>query len=130
MRDLEGLDDLDFRVEVLPASTVSSKIVGKPSEAFEPLRFSFASVGAVEAREADFEVSWRLRRLFGIVVDSLFSDDAFRFRNDRDPSSGSSSRIRVLNTEWEPGLDTPLWAGSRSLVNLDVDDLLRETVSS
>ena len=51
-------------------------------------------------------------------------------RSDREPSSGSSSRMRLLKTEWEPGRDPPRGAGSKSLVNFVAEDLLRETVSS
>ena len=48
---------------------------------------------------------------------------ALRLRKDRDPSSGSSSKIKVLKTECEPGRAMPRNAGNRSLVNLEVEDL-------
>lgn len=86
--------------------------------------------GGADRRKSGFDVSEYRWRFLGAAATSSCSEDAFRFRSDRDPSSGSSSRMSVLKTEWEPGLDAPRWAGSRSRVNLVADDRRRETASS
>ena len=131
IRDLEARDDLDFRVEALPASTFSFE---KPDAALamlpNSLPTSIARAGDADNPDSDFFVSWFRRRFLGTAVVSSWSEEALRFRNERDPSSGSSSRIRVLKTEWEPGLDTPRWAGSKSRVNFVAEDRRRETASS
>lgn len=130
-RDLEARDDIGFRVEALPASAFS---IEKPDVAFATLPISLstsvARVGDADNPDSDIFLSWFFRRFLEAAEVSSWSEEALRFRNDRDPSSGSSSRMRVLNTECEPGLDTPRWAGSRSLVNLVAEDRRRETVSS
>ena len=84
-----------------------------------------ASIFSARIRSGDFSGSLVSTLCFlGLLSGrSRCSDEAFRLRNDRDPSRGSSSRMRVLNTEWEPGRDAPRCAGSRSRVNLEVDDL-------
>ena len=61
---------------------------------------------------------------------SSCSSVALRFRNDREPSNGSPSTMRVLKIEWDPGLDVPRCAGSKSLVSLDAEDLRLLTASS
>lgn len=56
---------------------------------------------------------------------SSTSSDAFLLRRDREPSIGSSSRIRVLKTEWESGLTAPRADGSKSLAIFGAEDLRR-----
>ena len=61
---------------------------------------------------------------------STSSEDAFRFLNDREPSRGSSSIIKVLKMECDSGLKASLCAGSRSLAILEVMDLRRDIGST
>ena len=128
-RGLEALDDLDFRVEVLSTSAASSVRAEIPPRTLGSFFFA-TGPGVPDARDAALEESWFLLRLCGTAFASSCSEEALRFRNDREPSSGSSSRIRVLKTECESGRKTPRCAGSKSLVNFDAEGLLREAVSS
>jgi hypothetical protein len=121
LRDLEGRDDLDFRVDVLAASKFST---------------AGSSASLLPATTADADRSEVLLgvlcflRLEGPGVVSSCSSVALRLRRDRDPSSGSPSTMRVLKMECDPGLDVPRCAGSKSLVSLDAEDRLVLTASS
>ena len=120
LRDLDGRDDLDLRVEMLAASTFS-------------LASSSASLLSATTAEADLDVFLDVLGLFRLVIEgavSSCSSVALRLRSDRDPSKGSPSTMRVLNIECDPGLDVPRCAGSRSRVSLDAEDRLLRTASS
>lgn len=64
---------------------------------------------------------------FRVVVRlfSASSDDDFLFLKEREPSSGSSSTIKELKTEWELTSWVSLSAGSRSFVMLETADFRR-----
>jgi hypothetical protein len=75
----------------------------------------------------DLDASEGLRFLLIVVrtgCGTSSSCDAFRFRNDRVPSGGSSGRMSSLKMECPPG-STPRCDGSRSLASLGTDDNLR-----
>jgi len=121
LRDLEGRDDLDFRVDVLAAS------------AFPTAGSSVSLLSATTAEADRSEVVLKglcLLRLEGPGVASSCSSVALRLRRDRDPSSGSPSIMRVLKMECDPGLDVPRWVGSKSLVSLEVEERLVLAASS
>lgn len=124
LRDRDGRDDLDFRVDTLIAS------------AFSVASSSVALISATAAEADRSEVGFELLgflRLAGVaVVVSSCSSVALRFRSEREPSNGSSSMMRVLKMECEPGLGVPRAAGSKSLVSLDAEDrlLLAASVSA
>lgn len=52
-----------------------------------------------------------------------------RFLSEREPSKGSSSRMRLLKTECESGLMPPLAAGNKSRASLGTEDLRRAEIS-
>lgn len=74
----------------------------------------------------------RFRRLFfgRGICSSTASEEAFLFRNERDPSMGSSSRMRLLKTECDPGRAAPRCAGSKSLASFGADARLWDMRSS
>lgn len=51
-----------------------------------------------------------------------------RFLSERDPSSGSSRRIRLLNTECESGFMPPLACGNRSRASLGTEERRRAAI--
>ena len=121
LRDLEGREDLDFRVDVLAASTFST--AGSSASLLS------ATTAEAERSEVVLGVLCFLR-LEGPGVASSCSSVGLRLRRDRDPSSGSPSTMRVLKMECDPGLEVPRCAGSKSLVSLDAEDRLLLVASS
>ena len=69
-------------------------------------------------------------RIAGLGMSSSSSSlEVLRLRNARDPSIGSSSRMRVLNTECDLGSMPPLAAGNKSRAILGADEWRRSRVS-
>lgn len=94
-----ALDGLDLLVDVLAASSCPSTMA-KSSSAMAGADLLSDGTGDRDGPERMLVVSWVLCRLRESVVDrSTSDDDVLRFRNDREPSRGSSSRMRVLKTE-------------------------------
>ena len=60
---------------------------------------------------------------------SSSGDVVLRFLSERDPSRGSSSKIRLLKTECESGLIPPLACGSRSRASLGTEERRRAAIS-
>lgn len=97
------LEDLDFLVETLSASTLSFSFKISPfttTSSIPTLPLVRNTAVALEASDCGCEASRFLRRLLVAMASSCSSVDAFRlFRSDRLPSSVSPSRIRVSKTE-------------------------------
>ena len=123
LREREGREDRDLRVELLAASAASTAISSS-----SPSFSTSATNGVPENSEAPFEASLFLR-FGGAGVASSRSSEVLRFRKAREPSKGSSSTIKVLKIECEPGLEVPRAAGSKSLVSLEAEDRLLATTS-
>lgn len=90
-----------------------------------PISWPASSTATLSSPSSSASVLRRFRDA-GLGGSSVSSDGDFRFRRERDPSIGSSSKMRVLNTEWESGLIPPRAAGKRSRAILGADDRRRD----
>jgi hypothetical protein len=76
------------------------------------------------ASDRDISEGLRFFLVCFIIGGASSSFDAFRFRNERAPSGGSSGRISSLNIEC-PVVAAPRWEGSKSLASFGTDESLR-----
>ena len=107
-----GRPERDFGV------VTSSSVPSRPLIADVPASASSSSSSSALGR--------RLFRTAGLGGSSSSPEGVLRFLSDREPSMGSSSRIRVLKTECESGLMPPLAAGNKSRAILGADERRRE----
>lgn len=91
------------------------------------------AVSEASCAASEFEAASDGLRFFLIGRDGGCSSslEAFRFLRERDPSIGSSGRMRSLNIECPPGLSTPRCEGRRSLAtSLGTGECLRRVADS